>query len=65
MSVIESGRPVLIKPGTFQYEGCCDCNLVHLVFYRLRRVKGKLMIEQVSYREDWETEIARKNSKNR
>jgi len=60
MNEIINGQPQRIKSGTFRYEACCDCNLVHLVFYRIRRIKGKQVIERVVYRDDWETNIVRR-----
>ena len=55
-----NGEPVHIRPSGFTYEGCCDCHLIHLVSYRIRRIKGKQVIERACYRDDWETQIVRR-----
>ena len=59
-----SGQPLLLRSGEVKYEACCDCGLVHIVFYSIKFKKGKQYIERVSYRDDWETKGVR-NSKNR
>lgn len=56
---VVGGQPIIITPRTPVLEACCDCSLVHLVFYRIRRVKGKQVIERICYRDDWETNIVR------
>lgn len=62
MNKIVSGQPIRMKSGTFSFESCCSCGLVHLVFYRIRRINGKQVIERVSYRDDWETNIVREKN---
>lgn len=59
---IVSGEPVYIKLNAITLEGCCDCSLIHAVVYRIRRIKGKQVLEKICYRDDWETNIVR-NSK--
>lgn len=56
---VMGGQPIIITPRTPILEACCGCSLVHLVFYRIRRVKGKQVIERTCYRDDWETKIVR------
>ena len=59
---VMGGQPIIITPRTPVLDACCDCGLVHLVFYRLIKLKGKLVIERTSYRDDWETKRVRKNT---
>jgi len=57
-----SGEPTIIEPGCARVIICCDCGLAHTYFYRLRKIRGKLRIEEVGYRDDYETMLARKKS---
>ena len=64
---VMGGQPVILTPLTPVLEACCDCGLVHLVSYSVKRIKGKQYIQRVCYRDDWETNIVRnkRNSKNK
>ena len=59
---VMGGQPIIVTPTLPILEACCDCGLVHLVCYSVRRIKGKQFIQRISYRDDWETNIVR-NSK--
>lgn len=61
-----SGEPILIEPKTLRDTACCDCGLVHTNIYFLKKHRGKLWIEKVGFRNDYETEKRRKlNERNR
>lgn len=59
-----NGQPEIIPSGETRIEICCDCGLCHLTHYGIRIHKGKRVIEQISYRDDWETQRKR-NAKNK
>lgn len=55
-----SGEPQIKIPKDLYLEVCCDCGLVHAVFYRIITVNRKWAIEKTVYRDDWETKGERK-----
>lgn len=54
-----SGEPRRYESGTLIWEECCDCGLTHAVNYEIMG-KKKNMIEIIKWRDEWQTEIARK-----
>ena len=59
---VVGGQPIIITPMTPILEACCDCGLVHLVSYSIRKIRGKQKIQRICYRDDWETKIARNST---
>ena len=57
---IISGEPVVKPLKRSLLEVCCDCGLNHLTFYRIEIRKGKQVIIQTSYRDEYETRVSRK-----
>lgn len=49
-----------MTPGDGRIIICCDCGLAHTYFYSLKKVRGKLKIAILGFRDDYETELARK-----
>jgi len=45
----EEGEWIEVAPNTIHYDWCCDCNLRHIVEYRIVKNKsGKLTVERRS-----------------
>lgn len=59
---IIGGEPVIKAVGYKVIEICCDCGLSHAVFYNIDTVRGKRVVVKTSYRDDFESDIARKKS---
>ena len=57
---IISGEPVVKPLKRSLLEVCCDCGLNHLTFYRIEVRKGKQVVIQTSYRDEYETRKDRK-----
>ena len=57
---IISGEPIVKPLNKSILEVCCDCGLNHLTFYRIENVKGKRVVIQTSYRDNYETRKDRK-----
>ncbi len=55
-----SGEPRFHVSGDLIWEECCNCGLVHVVNYQIRRIKGKTLIEIIKWRDDWQTKNHRK-----
>ena len=51
-----NGEPIDIKLKSGRLEVCCDCGLTHYCFHYIEGGKFK----RVSYRDDYETKMARK-----
>jgi len=46
-----------------EWTQCCDCGLVHLEYWRQRKVKGKLVIEFRTVRDNRATAAVRRQHK--
>ena len=57
---IISGEPIVKPLKRSLLEVCCDCGLNHLTFYRIEVRKGKQVVIQTSYRDEYETRVSRK-----
>jgi len=57
---IEPGEWYEMPQGDLVYLWCCDCNLRHVVEFRIvKNKKGKLEIQRRSWRDDFATELRR------
>lgn len=59
---VTGGEPVVKRVGYKIIEICCDCGMAHAVFYNIDTVRGKRVVVKTSYRDDFESDIARKKS---
>jgi hypothetical protein len=56
------GEPVIKEVGYKIVEICCDCGLAHAVFYNVDVRRHKRVVVKTSYRDDYETVLARKRN---
>ena len=54
------GEPIVKRVGYMVTEICCDCGLAHGVFYNIDTKRHKRVVVKTSFRDDHETDKARK-----
>lgn len=57
------GQPTVMPLNKCQWLVCCDCGLTHMRYFHLKRKKGKLVVEETMFRDDYDTVKVRKREK--